>query len=660
MLSPTGLKCSTSNCGSNPTCNKKNDRISQTPSRNMKNKVETQPRKVNKKNHVVKPIHDVDVKHSLLKANSELICATCKKSMFDGVHDMCLLDFVENVNSRRTFTIVGNSCPLTRITLTNVVPPKKTTSHSVETQKPELKVYSKKPKNVKNVGSSKKAKIVESKNVNHAEPNDTGGSNATDIPSSSSLVITGTVRFGNDHIARIIGYGDYQLGNVTISIVYYVEGLGYNLFSVGQFCDADLEVAFRKNTFFIRNLEGVDLLFGSRDTNLYKISLDDMLKTSSICLLSKASSSHILRDDDDDDEDEDEDEEEEEEHPAPADSVPPVHRMTARISIRDEPSISLPPREEVERLLALTTPPPSPLTPLSSPLPHIPSPPFPASPPASPICLLGYRAAMIRLRAETPSTSHPLPLPTSSPLLQYEIGESLAAATTRPIRGRRADYGFVGTMDTEIRRQRAEEVGYGIRDVWIDPREAVEEVAPMTLGGVNTRADPDISECFGIYSLMDSPVPLRDCTTTSRRLLFREAWGRSIEVSYMTHLEIMALRSVVRGQQAVISQLLAADHSDAPPPMPTSAPTSFPPLLLPSASHREDRPEVNLPPRKRLGIALGPGYEVGESSAATAARPAGGLRADYSFIATMDREIRRDPERYVGYGITDSWDEIGH
>ncbi|GJR98703.1 hypothetical protein Tco_0270877 [Tanacetum coccineum] len=114
--------------------------------------------------------------------------------------------------------------------------------------------------------------------------------------------------------------------------------------------------------------------------------------------------------------DEDEDEEEEE-HPAPADSVPPVHRMTARISIRDEPSISLPPREEVERLLALTTPPPSPLTPLSSPLLQIPSPPLPASPPASPIRPLGYRDAMIRLRAETPSTSHTLPLPTSSPPL---------------------------------------------------------------------------------------------------------------------------------------------------------------------------------------------------------------------------------------------------
>ncbi|GJT77415.1 retrovirus-related pol polyprotein from transposon TNT 1-94 [Tanacetum coccineum] len=98
----------------------------------------------------------------------------------------------------------------------------------------------------------------------------------------------GTVRFGNDQIAKIMGYGDYQLGNVIISRVYYVEGLGHNLFSVGQFCDADLEVAFRKNTCFIQNLDGVDLFLGSRITNLYTISLVDMLKTSPICLLSKA------------------------------------------------------------------------------------------------------------------------------------------------------------------------------------------------------------------------------------------------------------------------------------------------------------------------------------------------------------------------------------
>ncbi|GKB97497.1 retrovirus-related pol polyprotein from transposon TNT 1-94 [Tanacetum coccineum] len=84
-------------------------------------------------------------------------------------------------------------------------------------------------------------------------------------------------------------YGDYQLGNVVISRVYYVEGLGHNLFPVGQFCDDDLEVAFWKNNCFIRNLEGVDLLSGSQDTNLYTIFLDDMLKSSPICLLSKAS-----------------------------------------------------------------------------------------------------------------------------------------------------------------------------------------------------------------------------------------------------------------------------------------------------------------------------------------------------------------------------------
>ncbi|GJR48892.1 retrovirus-related pol polyprotein from transposon TNT 1-94 [Tanacetum coccineum] len=189
----------------------------------------------------------------------------------------------------RTFPIVGNSCPLTRITSANVVPPKKTTSHSVETQKPELKVYSKKPKNVKNVGSSKKAKIVESKNVVQivlCSKHMTG--NRSQLMNFVSKFL-GTVRFENDHIARIMGYGDYQLGNITISRVYYVEGLGHSLFSVGQFSDVDLEVAFRKNTCFIRNLEGDDLLSGSRDTNLYTISLDDMLKTSSICLLSKAS-----------------------------------------------------------------------------------------------------------------------------------------------------------------------------------------------------------------------------------------------------------------------------------------------------------------------------------------------------------------------------------
>nr|GEX63500.1 integrase, catalytic region, zinc finger, CCHC-type, peptidase aspartic, catalytic [Tanacetum cinerariifolium] len=98
----------------------------------------------------------------------------------------------------------------------------------------------------------------------------------------------GTVRFGNDHIASILGYGDLKWGNITITRVYFVEGLGHNLFSVGQFCGADLEVAFRWNTCFIRDLDGVDLLKGNCYTNLYTINLYDMASASPICLMARA------------------------------------------------------------------------------------------------------------------------------------------------------------------------------------------------------------------------------------------------------------------------------------------------------------------------------------------------------------------------------------
>ncbi|GKB52636.1 hypothetical protein Tco_0903389 [Tanacetum coccineum] len=70
----------------------------------------------------------------------------------------------------------------------------------------------------------------------------------------------GTVRFGNDHFAAITRYGDYAQGNLMIGHVYYVEGLGHNLFLVEQFCDGDLEVAFCSNTCYVRNLKGDDLL----------------------------------------------------------------------------------------------------------------------------------------------------------------------------------------------------------------------------------------------------------------------------------------------------------------------------------------------------------------------------------------------------------------
>ncbi|GJT40008.1 retrovirus-related pol polyprotein from transposon TNT 1-94 [Tanacetum coccineum] len=99
----------------------------------------------------------------------------------------------------------------------------------------------------------------------------------------------GTDRFGNDHFGSIMGYGDYVVGDSVISRVYYVEGLGHNLFSVGQICNSDLEVAFRKHSCYVRDTYGVELLKGSRGSNLYTIFVEEMMKSSPICLLSKAS-----------------------------------------------------------------------------------------------------------------------------------------------------------------------------------------------------------------------------------------------------------------------------------------------------------------------------------------------------------------------------------
>nr|GEZ81399.1 retrovirus-related Pol polyprotein from transposon TNT 1-94 [Tanacetum cinerariifolium] len=101
----------------------------------------------------------------------------------------------------------------------------------------------------------------------------------------------GTVKFRNDQIAPIISYEDLVQGVVMIKRVYYVEGLNHNLFFVGQFYDADLEVAFRKSTCYICDLKGNDLLTGSRGTNLYSITLQDTTSPNPICLMAKATSS---------------------------------------------------------------------------------------------------------------------------------------------------------------------------------------------------------------------------------------------------------------------------------------------------------------------------------------------------------------------------------
>ncbi|GJY27295.1 retrovirus-related pol polyprotein from transposon TNT 1-94 [Tanacetum coccineum] len=229
------LSCSTKASGSQPSSNTKKNRISQTSSNNKKNnKVEDQPRIVksslNNIDRVSKTSCNANVKHYVLNANSKLICATCNKCMFDAIHDSYVRVYLNDVNTRVKSKSVKSA---------KIVPPKKSISTTVVKKTKPDRNNSGKLKDITNIGSSSKSKTVASKISNNSEPMQNWGSNVSTAPSSSRV----NFRFDNDQIAKIIGYGHYQLGNVTISRVYYVEGLGQNLFFVGQFCDSDFELA---------------------------------------------------------------------------------------------------------------------------------------------------------------------------------------------------------------------------------------------------------------------------------------------------------------------------------------------------------------------------------------------------------------------------------
>ncbi|GKA70974.1 retrovirus-related pol polyprotein from transposon TNT 1-94 [Tanacetum coccineum] len=228
------------------------------------------------------------MQHSKLNAKSELLCVKCNGCMLSDNHDLCVLNFINNVNAHvksKSVKKIGNACPLTRITTTAKVPLRKPNLQETDTPKPVVTlVYSRKPRKPKiNVPV---VQIVLGYLDSGCSKHMTGDrSQLTNFVNK----FLGTVKFRNDHVANILGYSDYQIGNVMILRVYYVEGLGHNLFSVGKFCDSNLEVAFRQHTCFIRNLEGVDLLTGSRGNNLSTLSLGDMMASSPICVLSKTS-----------------------------------------------------------------------------------------------------------------------------------------------------------------------------------------------------------------------------------------------------------------------------------------------------------------------------------------------------------------------------------
>ncbi|GJT55801.1 hypothetical protein Tco_0990855 [Tanacetum coccineum] len=262
--------------------------------------------------------------------------------------------------------------------------------------------------------------------------------------------------------------------------------------------------------------------------------------------------------DDADDEVEDDEDEEEEEHLAPADS-------TIVVPTDEHASISLPPEAEVEILLVMTTPSPSPPISLSPPsagerlarcmAPPAHSSPPPAfidivtaslpSPPLPPLPSSLYISPLVDHRDDIPETE----LPPRKRLCLSTLG-SRYEIRARPIRGRGIDYGLVSTVDAEARRHGISEIGYGIRDTWVDPVEAVPKVAPMTVGEVNTRvtelAELHEHDTHDLYALLEDAQDSRSVWIVEEEAYAsREAWAHSIGLSQATHQELQTHRDHV-------------------------------------------------------------------------------------------------------------------
>ncbi|GJY72276.1 putative reverse transcriptase domain-containing protein [Tanacetum coccineum] len=313
---------------------------------------------------------------------------------------------------------------------------------------------------------------------------------------------------------------------------------------------------------------------------------------------------------DGEDEDEEDEEEEEEEHLAPADSTivipvdepifppegtepvipPPSTDITigARITIPRQTSISLPPEAEVERLLAMTTPSPSPLISLSLPsarehlarcmaLPAHSPPLLPSSGCPTQIQTLRISSTQALIDALTAALPLP-PLPPLPPSLYIPppVDRRDDIPESEPTRGRGIDYGFVSMVDAEERRQGIRDVGYNIRDTWVDPAEAVPEIAPVTLGEVNTRvtelAELHDHDTQDLYALLEDAQD-RDsmnggggglCFPRGLGLLDRIESGDSLgALDTSMQAELLALREQQRKARQPGPEARIPDHQDA-------------------------------------------------------------------------------------------------
>ncbi|GJU50505.1 retrovirus-related pol polyprotein from transposon TNT 1-94 [Tanacetum coccineum] len=299
--------------------------------KNKKTEVEDHPR-ISSISNKTKSVTACNDSLKSRTSNVNAVCATCEKCVFNSNHDACVSKFLNDLNAR---TKKPNVVPI------NTRKPKSQANKSVATHlkksvASESTVQNSKsyyrmlyeksskawkwwieqqcPSGYKWVPKTKMKWVPKVRNENVQKRVSFAIDNASRITNIVQLILfivdsgctkhmtgnltllcnfvekyLGTVRFGNDQFAPILGYGDLVQGNITINRVYYVEGLNHNLFSVGQFCDADLEVAFRKSTCFVRDLQGNDLLTGNRGSDLYTISLQETTSSTPICLMAKAS-----------------------------------------------------------------------------------------------------------------------------------------------------------------------------------------------------------------------------------------------------------------------------------------------------------------------------------------------------------------------------------
>ncbi|GJY78557.1 putative reverse transcriptase domain-containing protein [Tanacetum coccineum] len=268
----------------------------------------------------------------------------------------------------------------------------------------------------------------------------------------------------------------------------------------------------------------------------------------------------ITRDDAHDEDEDNEDEEEEEEHLAPASS-------TIVVPVDEPTSISLPPEAEVERLLAMTSPSPSPPVSLSPPstgerLARCTTPPAHLSPPPMPSPLLpssGCPTQIQTLRIASTQAlidavtavlpSPPLPLLPLYLYIQLPVDHRDEIPESEQPPRKRLYLSTLGsrTVDAEERRQGIRDVGYSIRDTWVDPAEAVPEIAPMTLREVNTRvtelAELHEHDTQDLYALLEDAQDIR--MVEEEAYASREAWAHSIRLSQATHKELQTHRDHV-------------------------------------------------------------------------------------------------------------------